>query len=82
MITKLTLTLDKDLIVAAKLYAKNSGTSLSKNVDQYLKNLIRENQIQDISPKLNKIIGAVKLPKKFKEKEEFHTYLEKKHSRI
>ncbi len=80
MTAKLTLTLDKTLVDAAKLYAKNSGKCLSKIVELYLVNLTSEKNIQTISPSLNKLIGAVKLPKKFKEKKEFQTYLEKKHS--
>ena len=79
MTAKLTLTLDKTLVDAAKLYAKASGTSLSTIIEQYLKNLIRENQSQEISPRLKKIIGTVKLPKKFKEKKELLSYLKEKH---
>ncbi len=80
MITKFTLTLDKTLVDAAKLYAKTTGIRLSKIIELYLVNLTSEKNIQTISPRLNKLIGAVKLPKKFKEKKEFQNYLEKKHS--
>jgi formiminotetrahydrofolate cyclodeaminase len=34
---------------------------------------------EDISPKLKKIVGAVKLPKDFDEKKELRKYFEKKH---
>jgi SOS response regulatory protein OraA/RecX len=79
MTTKLTLTVEKDVIERAKLYAKVSGRSLSELIEQYLETITQENNTQPISPKLKKLIGAVKLPKDFDEKKELQNYLEKKH---
>ena len=79
MTTKLTLTVEKDVIERAKLYAKGSGRSLSEIIEQYLDTITQENSNQKISPKLKKLIGVVKLPKDFDEKKELQSYLEKKH---
>ena len=79
MTTKLTLTVEKDVIERAKLYAKGSGRSLSEIIEQYLDTITQENSNQKISPKLKKLIGVVKLPRDFDEKKELQSYLEKKH---
>lgn len=79
MTTKLILTVEKDVIERAKSYAKNSGRSLSELVEQYLDTITQESSNQKVSPKLKKLIGAVKLPKDFDEKQELQLYLEKKH---
>lgn len=46
MTAKLTLTLDKTLVDAAKLYAKTSGIGLSKIVELHLVNLTSEKKIR------------------------------------
>jgi len=80
MITKLTLTIEKDIIVRAKLYAKQTGRSLSDLVESYLEQVTRnDSNITSISPKLKKIVGAVKLPKHFDEKKALQNYYKKKH---
>lgn len=79
MTTKLTLTVEKEIIERAKSYAKNSGRSLSELIEQYLDTITQENSNQPVSPKLKKLIGSVKLPKGFDEKKELQSYLEKKH---
>ncbi len=79
MTTKLTLTVEKEVIERAKSYAKNSGRSLSELIEQYLDTITQENNNQPISPKLKKLVGSVKLPKGFDEKKELQSYLEKKH---
>ncbi len=79
MSTKLTLTVDKLVIERAKSYAKHTGRSLSELVESYLETIIQEDKEEQLSPKLKKIVGAVKLPKNFDEKKELRAYLEKKH---
>ena len=79
MTTKLTLTVEKDVIERAKCFAKSSGRSLSELIEQYLDTITQENNHQQVSPKLKKLIGVVKLPKGFNEKKELQSYLEKKH---
>lgn len=79
MSTKLTLTVDKQIIERAKSYAKNTGRSLSEIIESYLASITEESGDKELSPKLKKIVGAVKLPQNFDEKKELQTYFEKKH---
>jgi hypothetical protein len=80
MTTKLTLTVEKSVIERAKSYARKTGRSLSEIIENYLENITAENRDDNnLSPRLKKIVGAVKLPKNFDEKKELRTALEKKH---
>lgn len=79
MTTKLTLTVEKSIIERAKLYAKNTGRSLSELIEKYLETITKDHGGKNISPKLKNIVGAVKLPKNFDEEKELRSYLEKKH---
>ena len=79
MTTKLTLTVEKAIIEKAKSYAKKTGRSLSELIENYLENITQENDDSDISPKLQKIVGSVKLPPDFDEEKELRAALEKKH---
>ena len=79
MNAKLTLTVEKSVIEKAKVFARNTGRSLSELVENYLDGLTQPDQDQTASSKLNKIIGAVKLPESFDEESERRAYLEKKH---
>ncbi|HTF04201.1 MAG TPA: DUF6364 family protein [Bacteroidia bacterium] len=81
MITKLTLSVQKDIIEKAKVYAKQTGRSLSELIENYLESLIHEKRPgSDMSPKLKRIAGSVKLSKNFDEKKELREYFDKKHS--
>ncbi|MBK9191121.1 MAG: hypothetical protein IPM77_06170 [Crocinitomicaceae bacterium] len=79
MTTKLTLTVEKSVIERAKLYARNTGRSLSEIIENYLDSITQETKSEKLSPKLKKIVGAVKLPDNFDEETELRSYLEKKH---
>ncbi|MCC6370475.1 MAG: hypothetical protein IT236_05655 [Bacteroidia bacterium] len=80
MTTKLTLTVEKTIIEKAKSYAKRTGRSLSDIIEKYLESITNdEKDDNELSPKLRKIVGVVKLPKNFDEEKELRTYLEKKH---
>ncbi|MGH2643170.1 MAG: DUF6364 family protein, partial [Chitinophagaceae bacterium] len=70
MVTKLTLTVDGNVIEAAKEYAHQSNRSLSKIVEDYLRSIIEDKKGKALSSKLKRIHGAVKLPKGFDEKAE------------
>jgi len=79
MTTKLTLTVEKSVIEKAKMYANRTGRSLSELIEKYLEGLTNEeNNEHPLSPKLQKIVGAVKLPKNFDEEKELRNYIEKK----
>ena len=81
MTTKLTLTVEEDVIKKAKSYAKQTGRSLSELVETYLETLTEEQhgETLEISAKLKKLAGSVKLPADFDEKAELAAYFEGKH---
>jgi len=80
MTTKLTLTVEESTIKKAKLYAKNTGRSLSELIENYLETLTDEHKENEgLSAKLKSIAGVVQLPKDFDEKEALKTYFESKH---
>lgn len=80
MTTKLTLTVEESTIKKAKLYAKHTGRSLSELIENYLETLTEDKvNKNDLSFKLKKIVGAVKLPNDFDEKAALNAYLENKH---
>jgi predicted HicB family RNase H-like nuclease len=58
MTTKLTLTVEKDVIERAKCFAKSSGRSLSELIEQYLDTITQENNHQQVSPKLKTDRGS------------------------
>ena len=62
MLTKLTLTIDQDVIVKAKKYAKGKHRSVSKIVEEYLKTVsdsesIRNNELNFEATLTNSITG-------------------------
>ncbi|MGY4385713.1 hypothetical protein ACVWYN_002759 [Pedobacter sp. UYP24] len=80
MTTKLTLTVEESVIKKAKSYAKQTGRSLSELIEKYLETLTEEQQEpRQISPKLRKLVGSVKLPADYDEKKELGSYFENKH---
>jgi hypothetical protein len=82
MITKLTLTIDKKIIDAAKKHAKENGKSLSALVENYLKTMTtREGTSERLSPKIESLMGIAKVGPDFNEKEEMGSMLIKKHIR-
>ncbi len=82
MNTKLTLSLEKEVIEKAKIYAKGTGRSLSEMVENYFRNLVEkpnnennEDKYADIDPSIKKLIGRITLPDDFdikKAKEEYY----------
>lgn len=77
---KLTLTVEKEVIEKAKIYAKKTDRSLSEIIENYLNEIIDESSPNaPISPHLKKIVGCVTLPNHFNEKKAIRAYLEKKH---
>ncbi len=68
MNTKLTLTIEKDVIKIAKEYAKEKGQSLSEMVENYFKfiTLQRVNiEEKELSPRVRKLRGILKVDKDF-----------------
>ncbi|MFV0431703.1 MAG: DUF6364 family protein [Alphaproteobacteria bacterium] len=82
MNTKLTLTIEREIIERAKIYAKDKNRSLSDIIENYLK-ILTENGQKDKEQRLNPIVeslkGSFKMPKDMDYKEELRKRLEKKH---
>jgi predicted HicB family RNase H-like nuclease len=79
MTTKLTLTVEKSIIERAKVYAKQTGRSLSEIIEHYLASITQDGEKDELSPKLRKIVGVVNLPSDFDEQDELRSAIEKKH---
>ncbi len=76
MITKLTLTLEKETINRAKEFAKENGKSLSALVETYFKLLTKtkDNENQNIlTEKVSELYGSITLPDDY----DYKTELEK-----
>jgi hypothetical protein len=81
MNTKLTLTIEQTLIEKAKEYAKLKGRSLSDIVENYLKMIVKEEDVvvKHSTPIANSLRGSFKAPKDFNYKEELTKGLAKKY---
>lgn len=80
MNSKLTLSIDKNVINRAKLFAKNSNRSLSDIIESYLNRITSESD-RETDSELEQIIGVISLPDDFNEKEEIRKILYEKHSK-
>lgn len=82
MNTKLTLTIEQEIIQKAKKYAKDKNRSLSDIIENYLKILTIEEKAKDLK-KLNPVVkslkGSFKMPKDMDYKKELRDRLEKKY---
>ena len=84
MTTKLTLTIEEKVIDSAKKYAQKNGKSLSHLIENYLKSITLnspENSSQNISPKVLKLMGVIKLPEDFNYKSDWGKALIKKYAK-
>lgn len=81
MITKLTLTIDKDVIGRAKKHASQEGRSLSDIVETYFKVITSEMKFSkvEISPRIMALKGSFKAPEGFDYKEELKKGLSEKY---
>lgn len=82
MTTKLTLTIEEEVISSAKIYAQKKGKSLSNLVENYLKSIsAAETELNTLSPKVKKLKGVIKLSPDFDYKKELSNALSKKHKK-
>jgi hypothetical protein len=80
MTTKLTLTMEDEVIDSAKKYARKKGKSLSDIVENYLKSITaNEEKTKALSPKVTSLMGVIKLPEDFDYKKELGNALVKKY---
>ena len=82
MNTKLTLTIEREVIERAKIYAKEKNRSLSDLIENYLKTLTKEEKgetAKKLSPVIQSLIGSFKMPKDLDYKKELRKRLEEKY---
>lgn len=82
MNTKLTLTIERDIIERAKRYAKDKNRSLSDIIENYLKILTekeQKNENQILNPIVESLKGSFKMPKNMDYKKELRNRLEEKY---
>ena len=84
MNTKLTLTIEKEVIQIAKEYAKEKGQSLSDLVENYFKLLINERRplkADGLSPRIKRLRGIIKTDKELDYKQILSEELIKKYGK-
>ncbi len=80
MLTKLTLTIDQEVVENAKIYAKKNGRSLSSLIEGYLKALSQqEEEVSHLSPRVKSLLGSVKVPADFNYKNILSDSINSKH---
>ncbi len=82
MTTKLTLTVEEKVITTAKKYARRKGKSLSHIVENYLRSISAKDESEtQLSPKVAKLKGSIKLPADFDYKKTLSAALSKKYKK-
>jgi hypothetical protein len=82
MNTKLTLTIEKEVIETAKEYAKETGQSLSEMVENYFKMVTVDKKIaqpKTLSPRVKKLRGILKANRDIDRKQILEDELSKKY---
>jgi len=82
MNTKLTLTIEKEVIEIAKEYAQEKGQSLSELVENYFKLITatkREIKPSNLSPRVHRLRGIIKTDEKIDYKKVLTEELSKKY---
>jgi len=77
---KLTLSLDKTIIVNAKKYAKSNNISLSKLIESYLMALTKhKKEVTEITPLVESLSGVITLDEDVDSKDSYTEYLMEKY---
>jgi hypothetical protein len=82
METKLTLTLNQDVIERAKVYARNHNISLSTMIESYLNSITKQKEVEKkatITPLVESLSGVIDLPADYNFKKDYHDFLEEKY---
>lgn len=81
MNTKLTLTIEQNVVDKAKKYAKKKGHSLSELIENYLKIITKNESDLEIeyTPLVKSLLGTFKEPKDFDYKKELTDSLSNKY---
>lgn len=79
MNTKLTLSIDKEIIEGAKTYAKSHRVSLSKLIENYLNSLTKQTKSKStVSPIVESLTGII--PNDYNEKDDYRNYIDEKYA--
>ncbi len=79
---KLTLKLNKEVIVKAKRYAAKNNTSLSRMIESYLDQISSPSKKEEeVSLLVKSLSGIVNLPNKYDEAKEYKKHLRSKYSK-
>ena len=84
MNTKLTLTIEKEVIQTAKDYAKEKGQSLSELVENYFKMITKEKREikpEKLSPRVQRLRGIIDAKETLNSKQILTEELSKKYDR-
>ena len=84
MNTKLTLTIEKEIIEIAKEYAKDTGQSLSEIVENYFKLVTtdrRSLKSEELSPRIQRLRGIIKTKQPIDQQQVLTEELAKKYGR-
>jgi hypothetical protein len=81
MNTKLTLTIEQSIIEKAKKYANSKGRSLSGIIENYLKAITKEENLEkvELTPIVKSLKGSFQAPKEMDYKKELAKSLTKKY---
>ncbi len=82
MNTKLTLTIEKEVIQSIKKYAKEEGLSISRLVENYFKLITQDRrkvEAEKLSPRVQRLRGIIKTDKEINYKEILTEELSKKY---
>lgn len=83
MNTKLTLSIEKEIIEIAKEYAKEKGQSVSEIVENYLKLVTRTKRVvkaEELSPRIQRLRGIINVEKDFDQKKTLKEELTKEYN--
>lgn len=81
MNTKLTLSLNQEIIERAKAYAKSQDMSLSNLIENYLNSLTQTTEKEPkVSSLVESLTGVIPSQGDEMDKKEYYNYLEKKYS--
>lgn len=79
MDTKLTLSINKEIIEEAKSYAKAQSVSLSKLIESYLSSITSTSKKKSaVSPLVESLTGII--PNDYDEKKDYRNYIDQKYS--
>ncbi len=78
--TKLTLTLEKDTIEKAKIYARQSGRSLSALIEAHLKAIVATDAPEEVPEAFRDLFGVIDLPTEVTDKHLIRSILTEKHT--